>query len=121
MPGKNVKIRSREGGEFDCYIAAPVSSGKVPAIVLASAVHGVDQDMRAIADHFAAHGYIAFGISPRVCVIRGESDFPAIIPIIGHMPPSSRLRIRRLLSACDRSALSLAPSPDGAADGVRPR
>jgi carboxymethylenebutenolidase len=59
MPGKNVKIRSREGGEFDCYIAAPVSSGKVPAIVLASAVHGVDQDMRAIADHFAAHGYIA--------------------------------------------------------------
>src|SRR5438128_1007848 len=26
-----------------------------------------------------------------------------------------------LLSACDRSALSLAPSPDGAADGVRPR
>ena len=59
MPSKNVKIRSREGGEFDCYIATPVSSGKVPAIVLASAVHGVDQDMRAIADEFASHGYIA--------------------------------------------------------------
>jgi carboxymethylenebutenolidase len=59
MPSKNVKIRSREGGEFDCYIATPSSSGKVPAIVLASAVHGVDQDMRAIADEFAAHGYIA--------------------------------------------------------------
>ena len=59
MPGKNVKIRSREGGEFDCYIATPAFSGKVPAIVLASAVHGVDQDMRAIADEFAAHGTIA--------------------------------------------------------------
>jgi len=59
MPGKNVKIRSREGGEFDCYIATPGSGGRVPAIVLASAVHGVDQDMRAIADEFAAHGYIA--------------------------------------------------------------
>jgi carboxymethylenebutenolidase len=59
MPGKNVKIRSREGGEFDCYIATPSSSGKVPAIVLASAVHGVDQDMRAIADEFASHGTIA--------------------------------------------------------------
>ena len=59
MPGKNVKIRSREGGEFDCYIATPGPGGKVPAIVLASAVHGVDQDMRAIADEFAAHGYIA--------------------------------------------------------------
>lgn len=59
MPGKNVKIRSRESGEFDCYIATPVTGGKVPAIVLASAVHGVDQDMRAIADEFAAQGYIA--------------------------------------------------------------
>jgi carboxymethylenebutenolidase len=59
MPGKSVRIRSREGGEFDCYIATPVSSGKVPAIVLASAVHGVDQDMRAIADEFALQGYIA--------------------------------------------------------------
>src|SRR5690606_10759217 len=27
--------------------------------VLASAVHGVDQDIRAIADEFAGHGYIA--------------------------------------------------------------
>ena len=59
MPGKNVKIRSREGGEFDCYIATPVTGGKVPAIVLASAVHGVDQDMRAIADAFSSHAYIA--------------------------------------------------------------
>jgi carboxymethylenebutenolidase len=59
MPGKNVKVRSRDGGEFDCYIATPASSAKVPAIVLASAVHGVDQDMKAIADEFAAQGYIA--------------------------------------------------------------
>lgn len=56
---KDVKIRSREGGEFDCYIATPETKEKVPAIVLASAVHGVDQDIRAIADAFAAQGYIA--------------------------------------------------------------
>ena len=59
MPAKNIRIRSREGGEFNCYLAAPAGSGKVPAIVLASAVHGVDADMRAIADRFAALGYIA--------------------------------------------------------------
>ena len=59
MPAKNIRIRSREGGEFDCYLATPAGSGKVPAIVLASAVHGVDADMRAIADRFAAQGYIA--------------------------------------------------------------
>ena len=59
MPGKNIKIRSRDGGQFDCYIATPDTREKVPAIVLASAVHGVDQDVRALTDEFASHGYIA--------------------------------------------------------------
>ena len=59
MPGrKDIKIRSG-GGEFDCYLVTPDRGGKVPAIVLASAVHGVDGDIRAIADEFASHGYIA--------------------------------------------------------------
>ncbi len=59
MPGKNVRVRSSEGGEFDCYLATPRAGGKVPAIVLASAVHGVNADIRAIADEFASHGCIA--------------------------------------------------------------
>lgn len=59
MPAKNIRIRSREGGEFDCYLATPAGAGKVPAIVLASAVHGVDADMRALADQFASKGYLA--------------------------------------------------------------
>jgi carboxymethylenebutenolidase len=59
MPGKNVKVRSSEGGEFDCYLAMPQAGAKVPAIVLASAVHGVNADLRAIADEFASHGTIA--------------------------------------------------------------
>ena len=59
MPGKTIKIRSSEGGAFDCYLVTPEGGGKVPAIVLASAVHGVDEDVRAIADEFAAHGYLA--------------------------------------------------------------
>jgi len=56
---KDIKVRSSEGKEFDCYLAAPDATGKVPAVVLASAVHGVDQDIRAIADDFAAQGYLA--------------------------------------------------------------
>lgn len=59
MQRKDIRIRSKDGGEFDCYLVTPEASGKVPAIVLASAVHGVDQDIRAIADEFASHGYIA--------------------------------------------------------------
>lgn len=59
MPGQDIKVRSSTGGEFDCYVAAPTTRERVPAIVLASAVHGVDADVRAIADEFAAHGFLA--------------------------------------------------------------
>ena len=57
-PGKDVKIRASGGGEFDCYLVTPKADAAVPAMVLASAVHGVDADIRAIADEFAADGYI---------------------------------------------------------------
>jgi len=56
---KDIRIKASAGGEFDCYLALPEGSAKVPAIVLASAIHGVDGDIRAIADEFASHGYMA--------------------------------------------------------------
>jgi carboxymethylenebutenolidase len=59
MPGKTIKIRSSEGGEFDCYLSLPAGTGPVPAVVLASAVHGVDADIVALAEEFVGHGFIA--------------------------------------------------------------
>ena len=59
MKGKDIRIRASGGGEFDCYLSLPSGSMKTPAIVLASAIHGVDEDIRAIADAFAGHGFIA--------------------------------------------------------------
>ncbi len=59
MQGRNVKVRSSGGGEFDCYRVTPGAGAKVPAIVIASAVHGVNADVRAIADEFATRGAIA--------------------------------------------------------------
>jgi carboxymethylenebutenolidase len=58
MQRKDIKIRASGGGEFDCYVVTPDAAGKVPAMVLASAIHGVDPDIRAIADEFAGHGYL---------------------------------------------------------------
>ncbi len=60
MAGKDIKIRSSEGGDFDCYAALPESTDAVPAIVVASAVMGVDEDIRGLCDAFAAAGYIAY-------------------------------------------------------------
>ena len=59
MLKKDIKIRSSEGPEFDCYVVTPETEQKVPAIVLASAIHGVDKDLRGIADEFGSRGYIA--------------------------------------------------------------
>jgi carboxymethylenebutenolidase len=59
MPSQNITVRSSTGGEFDCYLAAPKTADRVPGIVLTSAVHGVDADVRAIADAFAAQGFLA--------------------------------------------------------------
>jgi carboxymethylenebutenolidase len=58
--GNHVKIKSSSGaGEFDCYLALPAGNTKAPAVVMASAVHGVNADIRGIADEFAAKGFIA--------------------------------------------------------------
>jgi len=59
MAGETVKIRASGGGEFDCYVIAPKTETPVPAIVLASAIHGVDPDIKEIAGEFAAKGFIA--------------------------------------------------------------
>jgi len=59
MPGSNIKIRSSQGDAFDGYLALPASAGAAPAIVLACAVHGVNQDICNLADEFASHGFIA--------------------------------------------------------------
>ena len=58
MPGKTIKVRSTEGAEFDCYLAMPQGDAKTSAVVLACAVHGVDADIRQLAEEFAGHGFI---------------------------------------------------------------
>lgn len=65
MAGQTMGIASSTGGAFDLYLALPAGAeGPVPAIVLASAIHGVDKDLRDLADEFAVH----------VCVIWGDED-----------------------------------------------
>jgi len=59
MLKNDTKILSSEGPEFNCYVVTPEKEQKVSAVVLASAIHGVDKDLRGIADEFASHGYIA--------------------------------------------------------------
>jgi carboxymethylenebutenolidase len=58
LDSKEAKLKSRDGGQFDCLFVAPEGKKKAPAIVLASAIHGVDADIRGIAQDFASRGYL---------------------------------------------------------------
>jgi carboxymethylenebutenolidase len=110
MKRQDLRIRSAEGPEFDCYLVTPDTQRKVPAIVLASAIHGVDKDLRSIADEFASHGYLAAAPDlfwrttpgpltrddprsaprgqPRLEKIKtGEQDLKDVLPLLRKQPP----------------------------------
>lgn len=50
-------ITAFDGGTFDAYLALP-SSERGPGIVLLQEIFGVNQDMRSIADWYAARGFV---------------------------------------------------------------
>ena len=50
-------IKAFDGGEFDAYLALP-ASGSGPGIVLLQEIFGINQDMRAIAEWYAARGFV---------------------------------------------------------------
>jgi carboxymethylenebutenolidase len=53
-----VTIKSFDGGEFDAYLSLP-ASGIGPGIVVLQEIFGVNDYMRAVADWYAAHGFVA--------------------------------------------------------------
>jgi len=53
-----VTIKSIDGGEFDAYLALP-AGGYGPGIVVLQEIFGVNDNVRSIADWYAAHGFVA--------------------------------------------------------------
>jgi carboxymethylenebutenolidase len=57
MPGADITYRTRNGETFDGYFAAPGGSAVVTGILLITAIFGVDQEMRELADAWASDGF----------------------------------------------------------------
>jgi carboxymethylenebutenolidase len=93
MRRETIRIRSGEGPEFDCHVVTPRSARKVPAIVLASAIHGVDEDLREIADAFALRGYLA--VAPDLFWRTVPGALPRDDP---RAAPRGQPRLERILS-----------------------
>lgn len=54
----DVQLRTRDQETFAGYLTAPDDEVKVPGILLVTAVFGVDQEMRELADAWAADGFV---------------------------------------------------------------
>src|ERR1700722_129961 len=53
-----VTVRSFDGSEFSAYLALP-AGGRGPGLVVLQEIFGVNANMRAVCDWFAARGFIA--------------------------------------------------------------
>jgi carboxymethylenebutenolidase len=54
----NTIIDAADGGRFGAYCALPPGAGPAPAIVVIVEIRGLNANMRAICDDYAARGYI---------------------------------------------------------------
>jgi len=55
----NAEIAAADGGSFGAYLALPPGDGPAPALVVIVEIRGLNANMRAICDEYAARGYIA--------------------------------------------------------------
>ena len=59
--GDWVKLKADDGHELSAYVAKPAKE-PVGAVIVVQEIFGVNKSIRAVADHYAAHGYV--GIAP---------------------------------------------------------
>ena len=53
------RIDAAEGGSFNAYLAEPPGRGEAPGLVVIMEIRGVNANLRAICDDYAARGYLA--------------------------------------------------------------
>lgn len=58
MSGDFITNKTRKNEKFDGYLATPDGEAKVPAILLITAIFGVDEEMRMLSDEWAEDGFI---------------------------------------------------------------
>jgi len=57
MP-RNVQVTTRDGGQLDVYVSAPEREDRLPAIVIAHEIFGVNASIRETADWYASQGFL---------------------------------------------------------------
>lgn len=58
MPSQDITYATRDGENFDGYLSLPEGGGPAPGILLITAIFGTDDEMKEIADAWAADGFV---------------------------------------------------------------
>jgi carboxymethylenebutenolidase len=55
----DVLIKAADQGQFSAYLAEPKGTGKAPGMIVIQEIFGINSNIRAICDDYAAQGYVA--------------------------------------------------------------
>ena len=58
MPSRDIAYTTRDNETFTGYLTEPDGDGKVPGILMITAIFGIDDEMQELADAWAADGFV---------------------------------------------------------------
>jgi len=58
MPGQDISYTTRDKETFTGYLAAPGGNAKAPGLLLITAIFGIDEEMKELADAWAKDGFL---------------------------------------------------------------
>ncbi len=58
MPSSEITYQTRDNESFTGYLSEPDGDGKVPGILMITAIFGIDDEMQQLADAWAADGFL---------------------------------------------------------------
>ena len=97
MSGEMVQIDSKDGGQFEAYLASP-ASGAGPGLVILPEIYNSNHWVRAVADGYAEDGYVC--IAPDIYWREAPGTYLDYTPEGQQQGPRSRvcLPLPRLLT-----------------------
>ena len=58
MTATSVRIRAKDGGDFEAWLAVPATTGRGPGLVVLAEIYNANPWVRSVVDRYAAEGYV---------------------------------------------------------------
>ena len=58
MTATSVRIRAKDGGDFEAWLAVPATTGRGPGLIVLAEIYNANPWVRSVVDRYAAEGYV---------------------------------------------------------------